>query len=55
MLEMEVCTLAVPTNIKTLLAGNAVEWARINFKETWDAETSLKAMQEYKKSLMDCA
>jgi len=36
--------LAVPTNIKTLLAGNAVEWARIEFKETWDAEASLKTI-----------
>ena len=44
MLEMGVCTLAVPTNIKTLLAGNAVEWARIEFKETWDAEASLKTI-----------
>jgi len=34
LLEMGVYTLAVPTNIKTLLAGNAVEWARIEFKET---------------------
>jgi len=36
--------LAVPTNIKTLLAGNAVEWARIEFKESWDAEASLKTI-----------
>lgn len=36
--------MAVPTNIKTLLAGNAVEWARIEFKETWDAEASLKTI-----------
>ncbi len=36
--------LAVPTNIKTLLAGNAVEWARIEFKETWDTEASLKTI-----------
>ena len=41
---MGVHTLAVPTNIKTLLAGNAVEWARIEFKETWDAEASLKTI-----------
>ena len=33
--------MAVPTNIKTLLSGNVVEWARIEFKETWDAEASL--------------
>ena len=30
--------MAVPTNIKTLLSGNVVEWARIEFKETWDSE-----------------
>ena len=36
--------MAAPTNIKTLLAGNAVEWARIEFKKTWDAEVSLKTI-----------
>ncbi len=36
--------LAVPINIKTLLAGNTVEWAGIEFKETWDAEASLKTI-----------
>lgn len=36
--------MAVPTNMKTLLAGSAVEWARIEFKETWDAEASLKTI-----------
>ncbi len=34
--------MAIPTNIKTLLSGDVVEWARIEFKETWDAEASLK-------------
>lgn len=34
--------MAVPTNVKTLLSGSVVEWARIEFKETWDAEASLK-------------
>ena len=29
--------MAVPTSIKTLLSGNVVEWARVEFKETWDA------------------
>ena len=24
--------MAVPTNIKTLLSGNVVEWARIEYK-----------------------
>lgn len=36
--------MAVPTNIKTLLSGNVVEWARIEFKETWDAQASLKTI-----------
>ncbi len=36
--------MGVPTNIKTLLSGRAVEWARIEFKESWDAETSLKTI-----------
>lgn len=36
--------MPVPTNIKTLLTGTAVEWARIEFKETWDAEASLKTI-----------
>ncbi len=35
---------AAPTNIKTLLAGNAVEWAKIEFKETRNAEASLKTI-----------
>ena len=36
--------MAVPTNIKTLLSGSVVEWARIEFKEIWDAEASLKTI-----------
>ena len=36
--------MAIPTSIKTLLSGNAVEWARIEFKETWDAAASLKTV-----------
>ncbi len=36
--------MAIPTNIKTLLSGKAVEWARIEFKETWDGEASLKTV-----------
>lgn len=27
--------MAIPTSIKTLLSGDVVEWARIEFKETW--------------------
>ena len=36
--------MAIPTNIKTLLSGSVVEWARIEFKETWDPEASLKTV-----------
>lgn len=36
--------MAIPTNIKTLLSGNVVEWARIEFKETWDPAASLKTV-----------
>lgn len=36
--------MGIPTNIKTLLTGNVVEWARIEFKETWDPEASLKTI-----------
>ena len=36
--------MAIPTNIQTLLSGEVVEWARIEFKETWDAEASLKTI-----------
>ena len=36
--------MGIPTNIKTLLSGQVVEWARIEFKETWDAEASLKTI-----------
>ena len=36
--------MGIPTNIHTLLSGEVVEWARIEFKETWDAEASLKTI-----------
>ena len=36
--------MGIPTNIKTLLNGDVVEWARIEFKETWDPEASLKTI-----------
>lgn len=36
--------MGIPTNIKTLLTGDVVEWARIEFKETWDPEASLKTI-----------
>ena len=43
--------MAIPTNIKTLLSGNVVEWARIEFKETWDAEASLKSVCAFANDL----
>ena len=36
--------MGIPTNLKTLLSGEVVEWARIEFKETWDAEASPKTI-----------
>ena len=36
--------MALPTTIETLLDGNVVEWARIEFKETWDPQASLKTI-----------
>lgn len=36
--------MALPTSIKTLLEGNVVEWARIELKETWDPQASLKTI-----------
>lgn len=36
--------MAIPTNIKTLLSGDVVEWARIEFKENWDPAASLKTV-----------
>ena len=39
--------MAIPTNIHTLLSGNVVEWARIEFKTTWDPEASLKTISAF--------
>ena len=36
--------MGIPTSIKTLLSGRVVEWARIEFKETWDPEASLRTI-----------
>jgi predicted HTH transcriptional regulator len=36
--------MGIPTNIKTLLSGTVVEWARIEFKAGWDAAASLKTI-----------
>lgn len=43
--------MAIPTNIKTLLSGDVVEWARIEFKETWNAEASLKSVCAFANDL----
>lgn len=43
--------MAIPTNIKTLLSGEVVEWARIEFKETWDAVASLKTICAFANDL----
>lgn len=43
--------MAVPTNIRTLLSGDVVEWARIEFKETWDAAASLKTICAFANDL----
>ena len=39
--------MAIPTSIHTLLSGNVVEWARIEFKTTWDPEASLKTITAF--------
>lgn len=36
--------MAIPTSIRNLLSGKVVEWARIEFKTTWDPEASLKTI-----------
>lgn len=43
--------MAIPTNIKTLLSGNVVEWARIEFKATWDPAASLKSVCAFANDL----
>ena len=43
--------MAIPTNIHTLLSGNVVEWARIEFKESWKPEESLKTITAFANDL----
>lgn len=43
--------MAIPTSIKTLLSGEVVEWARIEFKQTWDSATSLKTICAFANDL----
>ena len=44
-------SMAIPTNIKTLLSGDVVEWARIEFKGTWDPAASLKTVCAFANDL----
>ena len=46
-----VSIVAIPTNIHTLLSGNVVEWARIEFKESWKPEASLKTITAFANDL----
>ncbi len=39
--------MALPIYIKTLLSGNVVEWARIEFKESWNPDASLKTITAF--------
>ena len=43
--------MAIPTNIHTLLSGNVVEWDRIEFKESWKPEASLKTITAFANDL----
>ena len=43
--------MVIPTNIKTLLSGEVVEWARTEFKETWDPAASLKSVCAFANDL----
>ena len=43
--------MAIPTSIHNLLSGREVEWARIEFKTTWDAAASLKTICAFANDL----
>ncbi|MEC4185395.1 ATP-binding protein [Adlercreutzia sp. R21] len=43
--------MALPTNLTTLLEGGVVEWGRLEFKETWDPEASLKTICAFANDL----
>ena len=43
--------MALPTSIQTLLEGGVVEWARIEFKSTWDPQASLKTICAFANDL----
>ena len=50
-MRQETSTVALPTSIETLLSGQVVEWARIEFKSTWDAQASLKTICAFANDL----
>ena len=37
--------MAIPITIEKLLTENVVEWARIEFKEGWNSDTTLKTIR----------
>lgn len=39
--------MAIPVSIDTLLESNIVEWARIEFKEGWNPDTTLKTISAF--------
>ncbi|MBQ3682341.1 MAG: ATP-binding protein [Succinimonas sp.] len=39
--------MAIPANIHTLLSGSAIEWERIEFRESWQPEDSLKTITAF--------
>lgn len=43
--------MAIPTSIQTLLEGHKIEWERVEFKETWDPEASLKTVCAFANDL----
>ena len=43
--------MAIPVSIHSLLSGREVEWARIEFKTTWDPEASLKTICAFANDL----
>ena len=43
--------MAIPASVHNLLSGREVEWARIEFKTTWDPEASLKTICAFANDL----
>ena len=39
--------MAIPITIEKLLTENVVEWARIEFKECWNPDTTLKTISAF--------